>query len=95
MKEHLQADTPYSHINRNGLTPEHIEAGHKLREKLLHGIQLCDRDLITEYERDENQKFRDEQLNLLNRIPNNKVRSYKNILLSHNTFIAMWLKREA
>ena len=29
--------------------------------------------------------FRDEQLNILNRVPNNKLRSYKNILLSHNT----------
>ncbi|MCQ6278686.1 helix-turn-helix transcriptional regulator [Bacillus sp. EB600] len=85
MNEHRQAETPNLHINRNGPTPEYIEAGHKLREKLLYGIQLCDRNLIAEYERDSSQKFRDEQLNLLNRVPNNKVRSYKNILLSHNT----------
>ena len=85
MKEHIQADTPNSHIDRNGPTPEYIEAVHKLREKLLYGIQLGDLDLISEYESDSSQKFRDEQLNILNRVPNNKVRSYKNILLSHNT----------
>lgn len=85
MKQHRQGDSPNSHINRNGPTPEYIEDIHKLRENLLYGIQTCDRDLITEYERDASQKFSDELLNILNRVPNNKVRSYKNILLSHNT----------
>ena len=86
MKQHRQADISQNlHINRNGLTPEYIEAVHSLREKLLYGIQLSDRDLISEYERETSQKFSDEQLNILNRVPNNKVRSYKNILLSHNT----------
>lgn len=85
MKEQWQADTPNAHLNRNGPTPEYIEGVHKLREKLLYGIQSGDRDLIAEYERDASQKFGDEQLNILNRVPNNKVRSYKNILLSHNT----------
>ncbi|MEH7494048.1 helix-turn-helix transcriptional regulator [Neobacillus niacini] len=85
MKEHLQSDTPNSYINRNGPSPEYIEAVHKLREKLLQGIQLCDRDIIDEYEREGSLKFSDEKLNILNRVPNNKVRSLKNILLSHNT----------
>jgi YesN/AraC family two-component response regulator len=85
MKEHRQSDTPNSYINRNGPTPEYIESVHKLREKLLNGIQFCDRDLITVYEIEGSQQFSDEQLNILNRVPNNKVRSYKNILLSHNT----------
>ncbi|MFS0776685.1 AraC family transcriptional regulator [Neobacillus sp. 3P2-tot-E-2] len=85
MKEHRQSDTPNSYINRNGPSPEYIEAVHKLREKLLQGIQLCDRDIIDEYERAGSLKFSDEKLNILNRVPNNKVRSLKNILLSHNT----------
>ncbi|OAB43541.1 AraC family transcriptional regulator [Paenibacillus antarcticus] len=85
MKEHLHTETPNSNMNRNGLTPEYIESVHHLREKLLYGIQTGDRNLIIEYERDASQKFRDEPLNILNRVPNNKVRSYKNILLSHNT----------
>lgn len=85
MKEQPQADTPNSHINRNGLTPEYIETLHKLREKLLSGIQHADRDLVAEYQRDASLQFRDDQLKILNRVPNDKVRSYKNILLSHNT----------
>ncbi|MEH7111426.1 AraC family transcriptional regulator [Neobacillus niacini] len=85
MKQHWQVDILNSHINRNGLTPEYIEALHRLREKLLNGIQSGDRELIAEFEKDIYQKFSDEQLNIFNRVPNNKVRSYKNILLSHNT----------
>lgn len=85
MKELRQAGIPNPIINQNRVTPEYIEEVHKLREKLLYGIQLGDRDLINEYEKDASQKFSDELLNILNRVPNNKVRSYKNILLSHNT----------
>ena len=85
MKQHWQLDISNSHINRNGLTPEYIEEVHKLREKLLHGIQTGDRDIMAQYKREAPQKFSDEQLNILNRVPNNKVRSYKSILISHNT----------
>jgi AraC-like DNA-binding protein len=85
MNEHRQEDTSNVHINRNGPTPEYVEAGHNIREKLLNGIQMCDKEMISELIGEFTQKFRDEQLNILNRIPNNKVRSYKNILLSHNT----------
>lgn len=93
MREHHQTDTPNSNNSRNGLTPEYIDAVHKLREKLLYGIQLGDRDLIAEYEMDALHKFEDNQLNILNRVPNNKVRSYKNILLSHNTLYSYAAER--
>ncbi|MFL6517696.1 MAG: hypothetical protein ACJ8GL_06440, partial [Bacillus sp. (in: firmicutes)] len=66
MKEQPQADPPNSQINRNGLTPESIEAGHKLREKLLSGIQHADRDLVAEYQGDASLQFRDDQLKILN-----------------------------
>jgi AraC-like DNA-binding protein len=85
MKELWQADSPNSHINRNVLSPEYIETVRKLREKLLYGIQLGDQELIAEYEKEMSKKLEENQLNILNRVPNNKVRSYKNILLSHNT----------
>ena len=39
-----------STINRKGLIPKYIAAVHKLRKKLLYGIQPGDRDLIAEYE---------------------------------------------
>ncbi|WP_338472522.1 AraC family transcriptional regulator [Niallia sp. XMNu-256] len=78
-------DTPTSNLDQNGLTPEYIEWLHQLREKFLHGIQLGDRDFITKMEKDMAQKFGDKQLKILNRVQNDKIRSYKNILLSHNT----------
>ena len=85
MKKNRQADPSNSHINRIGPTPEYIESVRKLREKLLYGIQLGDQELIAEYEKEMSKNFEENQLNILNRVPNNKVRSYKNILLSHNT----------
>ncbi len=85
MKKNREEDTLNLDINQNGLTPEFIESLHKLREKLLYGIQYADHNLIAEYQRDASLNFRDDQLKILNRIPNDKVRSYKNILLSHNT----------
>jgi YesN/AraC family two-component response regulator len=78
MKEHTQA-------NRNGLTPEYMETIHKLRESLLYGIQLGDKELVAQFEKDLYKELEENQLNILNRVPNDKVRSYKNILLSHNT----------
>ncbi|MDQ1000484.1 AraC-like DNA-binding protein [Neobacillus niacini] len=85
MKEHQQADPSNSSVNRNGLTPEYMETIHMLREKLLHGIQLGDQESIAQFEKDIFNELQGNQLNILNRVPNNKVRSYKNILLSHNT----------
>ena len=85
MKEDQAPDNPKLHPYRQGPTPEYIEAAHKLREKFLYAIQLGDRETISEYEKIIYDKFSDEQLNILNRVPNNKLRSYQNILLSHNT----------
>jgi AraC-like DNA-binding protein len=85
MDKRREADTSNSNINRNGLTPEYIETVRKLREKLLYGIQLGDQKLIAEYEKEMYRMLEENQLNILNRVPNNKVRSFKNILLSHNT----------
>ncbi|MCR8658585.1 helix-turn-helix domain-containing protein [Paenibacillus endoradicis] len=81
MKENFLTEA----ANLHRPTPEYIEAVHKLRGNLLHAIQLGDRGLMSEYEIDANSKFGDVQLNILNRVPNDKIRSYKNILLSHNT----------
>jgi AraC-like DNA-binding protein len=85
MKENMKADTSNPLIIRNGPTPEYIETVRKLREKLLYGIQHGDQELIEEYEKEMSKNFEENQLNILNRVPNNKIRSYKNILLSHNT----------
>ena len=74
MKEHRQADTPNLHINRNGPTPEYIETGHKLREKFLHGIQLCDQRFDNGVRKGcASRDLEMAKLNILNRVPNNKV----------------------
>lgn len=67
------------------LSPAYIEALHKQREIFLSTIQRGDLQQITELEKETSLKFRDKQLNILKRVPNNELRSYKNILLSHNT----------
>lgn len=89
MAENFQTETD----NLHRPTPEYIESVHKLREKLLHAIQIGDKDLMREYEIDSNQLFGEVQLNILNRVPNDKVRSYKNILLSHNTLYSYSAER--
>lgn len=71
--------------NRKGPTPEYIESAHKLREEYLTAIQRSDINWINQFNKDFTNKFRDEFLNILKRVPNNQTRSYKNILLSHNT----------
>lgn len=70
---------------RKGPPPEYIEALHKQREAFLLAIQRGEQQQLTRLEKDTVQKFRDNQLNILKRVPNNETRSYKNILLSHNT----------
>jgi AraC-like DNA-binding protein len=85
MKKHQQANPSHSSVNQNGITPEYMETVHKLRERLLYGIQLGDKELVAQFEKDIYTELEGTQLNILNRVPNNKVRSYKNILLSHNT----------
>lgn len=82
MKNHQRTDTPNS---QSGPAPGYIEEAHKVRETFLYAIQLGDQQFINENIKDISKKFRDAQLNILKRVPNNEVRSFKNILLSHNT----------
>lgn len=70
---------------RKGPTPEYIENAHKLREDFLYAIQRGDVEQLNQFENMFVKKFSDEMLNILKRVPNNEIRSYKNILLSHNT----------
>lgn len=69
----------------SGPAPEYIEAAHQLREQFLQAIQHGNQQFLRETLPDAVNKLRDAQLNILNRIPNDKLRSMKNILLSHNT----------
>ena len=85
MKDDRQTEASHSPKSRNGLTNEHIENLRKEREKLLNAIQHSDPELVAEYKRVVSEAFQGNQLKILSRIPNDKVRSFKNILLSHNT----------
>ncbi|MCS7459700.1 AraC family transcriptional regulator [Paenibacillus doosanensis] len=79
--------------DRNPSTPEYFEAAHKQRERFLSAIQHSDLDYIGQFEGEMSRKFGDKQLNILNRVPNDKVRSFKNILLSHNTLYSYSAER--
>ena len=85
MMEDWNSATGESQINSNGLTSDYVEYLHKLRKELLQGIQLGDRDLVMEIGSSVSKILGEDELKILKRVPDNKVRSYKNILLSHNT----------
>ncbi|OCA84060.1 hypothetical protein A8F94_15130 [Bacillus sp. FJAT-27225] len=85
MEEYQSDSLDFLQHKKNGLTPEYIESLHMGREKLLQGIQHGDRELIRIFMNDSTIFFKDDQLKILNRVPNNKLRSFKNISLSHNT----------
>ncbi len=72
-------------LNSNGITSDFIEQLHKLRQDLLSGIRLGDQELVSELEGQISRVIGSDQLNILKRVPNNKIRAFKNILLSHNT----------
>ncbi|WP_138419629.1 helix-turn-helix transcriptional regulator [Aquibacillus sediminis] len=64
---------------------EGIVEGHKIREQFLNAIQLCDRSMLDKYKGQILNIMKHDTLNLFKRIPENRLRSYKNFLLSHNT----------
>ena len=84
MKDNRPTDTTNSLKNQIGTTPEYIEQQHTFREGLLQGILHGDRDVVEQYIKDISLRFGEDALNILKRVPD-KLRSYKNILLSHNT----------
>lgn len=85
MNNNWQTDLPSGHLNINGITPTFIEAAHKQRENLLQGILQGDVNIALQIQNDLPLFFGKDALHILKRVPNNKLRSYKNILLSHNT----------
>lgn len=64
---------------------EVIEEGHRLREELLYKIQIADRTNLEYYKGQFSRLINDDSLKILKRIPQDPLRAYKNILLSHNT----------
>ncbi|WP_461177712.1 hypothetical protein [Virgibacillus ainsalahensis] len=64
---------------------ERIEESHKYREIFLYAIETCDTLGVNQYMEKIQKYLKGDLLNIFNRIPGNKLRSYKNFLLSHNT----------
>ncbi len=73
------------HIHSNELTPDSVKVIHKIRQDLQRGIQLADLNMVKKAGQAVSQILGDDELNILKRVPGNRVRSYKNILLSLNT----------
>ena len=81
-------EDPTTQLDTNDLTPDHVNVLHKVRKDLQRGIQLGDLDLVKKAGRRVTQILGGDggdELNILKRVPDNKVRAYKNILLSFNT----------
>lgn len=62
-----------------------IEESHELRDRLLHAIECGDMETVNQYTSTIAYVIGDDSMGLLKRNPGNKLRSYKNIMLSHNT----------
>ncbi|MBS4207992.1 AraC family transcriptional regulator [Bacillus sp. FJAT-50079] len=62
-----------------------IEDGHRFRDRLLHAIKSGDRAKMDHFIGKMDQMMKDDSFDLLKRTPGNRLRSYKNFLLSHNT----------
>lgn len=68
-----------------GEKEKNIEELHKKREQLLKAIERGDQEFVTKSSKNIHSLLIDSSLNILNRVEGNTLRSYKNILLSHNT----------
>ncbi|MFK4996885.1 hypothetical protein ACI2OX_03115 [Bacillus sp. N9] len=64
---------------------EIIEEAHRLRDRLLHAIEHGDRRIVPQFIEEINQITKNDSMGLLKRTPGNRLRSYKNFMLSHNT----------
>lgn len=62
-----------------------LEKSHEFREVFLQAIQQCDWSKLEQYRLRMNSFLKEDSLDIFKRIPNNKLRSFKNFLLSHNT----------
>src|SRR5690625_4867158 len=73
---------------------ELIDYTHGVREKLLHAIKLGDKQVVENLENMVDQILQNDFLDILKRIPSNKLRSMKNFLLSHNTLYSFHAEKE-
>lgn len=87
----MKRDDPENQINndldKNKTKHEIIESGHKYREELLQSIRKGEQESVVRSISEFNEFLSEETdtLDIFKRVPRNKLRAFKNILLSHNT----------
>ncbi|WP_058309059.1 helix-turn-helix domain-containing protein [Gracilibacillus massiliensis] len=72
-------------MNENQMKEQEIVNQHQERERLLEAIRLGNREDLEIFEKKLLEMVQQDKLQIFKRIPDNKLRSYKNFLLSHNT----------
>ncbi|MBM7599234.1 AraC-like DNA-binding protein [Virgibacillus halotolerans] len=86
MKKYDRTDQEALHFNDEITTQGIIEETHKKREAFLYAIQTCNTAQLNKHrELFRFEHMKEDPLKIFNRVPGNRLRSYKNILLSHNT----------
>ncbi|OLS35874.1 AraC family transcriptional regulator [Bacillus sp. MRMR6] len=74
-----------SDFSKHKTKHELIESAHKSREDLLQLVRKGEQKSVAQYAHELNEYLRQDTLDIMKRIPRNKLRAYKNLLLSHNT----------
>lgn len=75
-------------IISNPIKAETIKEGHKVRMQLLKAIEQCDEESYEEIEKVFKEYTEVDTFDLMKRVSGDPLRSYKNILLSHNSLYA-------
>ena len=72
---------------------EIIEEGHKFRDALLMAVERGDKEAVKQYMSKVERILGDDSMDLMKRNPGKKLRSYKNLLLSHNTLYGYFARK--
>lgn len=75
-------------IISNPIKAETIKEGHRVRMQLLKAIEQCDEESYEEIEKVFKEYTEVDTFDLMKRVSGDPLRSYKNILLSHNSLYA-------
>ena len=70
-----------------------IRESHNFREELLQAIQRADIGQVQLMKKKVNQYFQKDTIDIIGRIKEDTIRSYKNIMLSHNSMYALVAER--
>lgn len=86
-------DQVVSKVERNRDKTQIIRESHKYREELLQAVQVSDMETANELAQSFSQYFEKDKVDLMKRVEGDTLRSYKNIMLSHNSMYALMAER--